>query len=150
MTEQGLTVWAESPEEARIFIDKANNNGFRHYISSIFVAKRSPKNRSNNYVDGEYYCTSNDPTNIQVYTRVIVAPQAIIDLVQWCTCDIMISRGTLPIAVIEDTTHMVRMNVYQRVPRLFRAAILGVPAICLQGTRGLDFSMRGDCWGMPN
>ncbi|WP_186259553.1 hypothetical protein [Burkholderia gladioli] len=148
MQGNGLTIWAESPEEARIFIDKAYNNGFRHFISAIYVAKRSPKNRSNDYVDGEYYCTSNDPLNIQVYTTVIVAPPAIIALVQWCTCDIMISRGDIPIAVLEDTTHMVRMNVYQRVPRLFRAAILGVPALCLQGTRGLNFDLRGDCWAM--
>jgi hypothetical protein len=60
----------------------------------------------------------------------------------------MLSWGDKPICVLEDTTHIVRMNVYQRVPRLFLAARMGIPAIALQGTRGLDFSKRGDCWGM--
>lgn len=60
----------------------------------------------------------------------------------------MLSAGGDPICVFEDTTHIVRMNVYQRIPRLVRACIMGTPAIVLQGTRGLDFRMRGDCWAM--
>ena len=142
-----LTLWAESPEEARIFLARCRRQGFAHPFSHIYVAKRSPKNRSNDYVEGQYFCTSNDE-HVTVYEEVIVAPNSIIDLVQWCTCDAMISDGPTPIVVIEDTTHIVRMNVYQRIPRLFKAALLGVPAMALQGTRGLDFRLRGDCWGM--
>lgn len=142
-----LILWAESPEEARIFLDRARRQSFGHVIDKIYVAKRSAKNRANNYVAGEYFCTSDD-NDVTVYERVIIAPNSIIDLVQWCTCDVMLSRGDRPILVLEDTTHMVRMNVYQRIPRLFKAAMLGVPALALQGTRGLDFSKRGDCWGL--
>ncbi len=144
---QDLTLWAESPEEARIFLARARRQAFPHGFSEIFVAKRSPKNRSNDYIEGQYFRTSNDD-DVTVYDEVIVAPQAIIDLVQWCTCDAMVSRAGVPIAVIEDTTHIVRMNVYQRVPRLFKAAFRGVPAMAIQGTRGLDFRLQGDCWGL--
>lgn len=142
-----LTLWAESPEEAAIFLTRAARHQFENRISKIFVAKRSSKSRSNSYVQGEYFETSNDRA-VVVYDEVIVAPKAIIELVQWCTCDIMISCGDVPLAVVEDTTHIVRMNVFQRMPRLFKASILGVPAVSLQGTRGLDFRLRGDCWGM--
>jgi hypothetical protein len=142
-----LILWAESPEEARTFLHRAVRQGFPFKIDQIYVAKRSAKNRSNTYVEGEYFITSNDDA-VTVFNDVVVAPRAIIDLVQWCTCDIMISRGEQPLVVLEDTTHIVRMNVYQRVPRLYKAAILGIPAIALQGTRGLDFSKQGDCWGL--
>lgn len=142
-----LTLWAESPEEARIFLARAARQNFPYTITRVFVAKRSPKNRTNEYIDGQYYQTSND-ASVTVFEDVIVAPSRIIDLVQWCTCDVMLSLGDDPVCVLEDTTHIVRMNVYQRVPRLFRAAMYGVPALALQGTRGLDFTKRGDCWGM--
>lgn len=146
-TSNGLTLWAESPEEARNFLARAQRQNFPYTFETIYVAKRSPKNRSNDYVDGEYFVTSNDG-DVTVYENVIIAPQSIIDLVQWCTCDIMISNGAVPVVVVEDTTHIVRMNVYQRIPRVYKAALLGVPAIAIQGTRGLDFRLRGDCWGM--
>ncbi|MEY2777127.1 MAG: hypothetical protein RLY30_1225, partial [Pseudomonadota bacterium] len=97
-----LTLWAESPEEARVFLARCRRQGFSHRFSEIFVAKRSPKNRSNEYVEGQYFCTSNDD-HVTVYEDVILAPQSIIALVQWCTCDVMISDGASPIAVIEDT-----------------------------------------------
>jgi hypothetical protein len=142
-----LTLWAESPEEARIFLERARRQRFAHKIERIFVAKKSAKNRANNYVAGEYFRTSNDD-EVTVFEELIIAPRDIIDLVQWCTCDVMLSRGPKPLLVLEDTTHMVRMNVYQRIPRLFKAAMLGVPALALQGTRGLDFTKRGDCWGL--
>lgn len=144
---QELTLWAESPEEARIFLARAARQGFPHKFSKIFVAKRSPKNRSNEYIEGQYFRTTND-NEVTVYDDMIVAPQSIIELVQWCTCDVMVSLGSVPIAVIEDTTHIVRMNVYQRIPRLYKAALRGVPAMAIQGTRGLDFRLQGDCWGM--
>lgn len=141
-----LTLWAESPEEARLFLARANRQGLLG-ITKIFVAKRSPKNRSNDYVEGEYFATSND-LQVLVFNEVIIAPPKIVALVQWCTCDVMLSWNDEPICVLEDTTHIVRMNVYQRFPRVLKAAMEGVPALALQGTRGLDFSKRGDCWGM--
>lgn len=141
-----LTLWAESPEEARSFIERIYNTEDLPPISKIYVAKRSPKSRSNNYVEGEYYKTTNDE-DVDVYDESIIAPDAIKKLVQWCTCDIMLSDGNNPLLVLEDTTHIVRMNVYQRVPRLVKASQLGVRSLVLQGTRGLDFSKRGDCWG---
>lgn len=141
-----LTLWAESPEEARLFIARARRQNLAR-IERIFVAKRSPKNRSNDYVEGEYFVTSNDE-EVTVFDEIVIAAPKIVALVQWCTCDVMLSRGDEPICVLEDTTHIVRMNVYQRFPRVLRAAMCGVPAIALQGTRGLDFSKRGDCWGM--
>lgn len=141
-----LTLWAESPEEARAFLARANRQRMPG-VDQIFVAKRSPKNRSNDYVEGEYFATSND-ASVTLYDEIVLAPPSIVNLVQWCTCDAMLSWGPEPICVVEDTTHIVRMNVYQRFPRLVRAAILGVPALALQGTRGLDFRLRGDCWGM--
>lgn len=141
-----LTLWAESPEEARLFLGRARRQDLPGF-DRIMVAKRSAKNRSNDYVDGEYFQTSND-AHVTVYDDIEIAPPAIVDLVQWCTCDVMLSQGDAPVCVLEDTTHIVRMNVYQRFPRLVRAAMLGVPAIALQGTRGLDFRLRGDCWGM--
>lgn len=144
--EKTLTLWAESPEEARIFLSRASRQGFVNRIGTIYVAKKSSKNRTNAYVAGFYYYTSNDE-EVTVYQDVLTAPSRIRELVQWCTCDVMLSCGDVPILVLEDTTHIVRMNVYQRVPRLFKAAMLGVPALTLQGTRGLDFSKRGDCWG---
>lgn len=112
-----------------------------------FVAKRSGKVRHNRYVGGEFYRTTNDKA-VDVYDEVVLAPEGIIDLVQWCTCDIMLSRGNRPVAVVEDTTHIVRMNLYQRIPRIARAAMLGIPSVVLQGTRGLDFRLRGDRWGL--
>ena len=142
-----LILWAESPEEARLFLQRAGRNAFHITFEKIYVAKRSPKNRSNQYTDGQYYVTDNS-NNVIVYEDVIVAPEKITALVQWCTCDIMLSRGNQPIAVVEDTTHIVRMNVYQRIPRLFKATMNNIPAIALQGTRGLNFTKRGDCWGM--
>lgn len=146
-TKNNLTLWAESPEEARLFLARARRQKFPHRFTDIYVAKRSPKNRSNDYIGGHYFRTSNKD-DVTVYEDIITAPASITDLVQWCTCDIMISEGAVPLAVVEDTTHIVRMNVYQRVPRLFKAAFLGVPAMVIQGTRGLDFSLRGDCWGL--
>lgn len=147
MTEPKLTLWAESPEEARIFLERASRHGFARRIDTIYVAKRSPKNRTNAYVEGEYFCTSNTE-EVLVYNEIIIAPPSITALVQWCTCDIMLSVADVPLAVLEDTTHIVRMNVFQRIPRIFKAVLLGVPAVVLQGTRGLDFALRGDCWGM--
>lgn len=145
--ENNLTLWAESPEEARLFLARAKRQAFPHEFAEIYVAKRSPKNRSNDYVGGHYFKTCNTD-EVTVFEDVITAPPSITELVQWCTCDIMLSDGKRPLAVVEDTTHIVRMNVYQRVPRLFKAAFLGIPAMALQGTRGLDFSLRGDCWGL--
>lgn len=142
-----LTLWAESPEEGRIFLRKARGRGVRLSIARIFVAKLSGTTRTNRYIEGLYYRTSNNDA-IDVLNDVVQAPRAIIDLVQWCTCDVMLSRGPLPILAFEDTTHIVRMNLYQRFPRLARAALLGVPSIILQGTRGLEFRLRGDRWGL--
>lgn len=116
-------------------------------IERIFVAKRSGTSRSNKYVGGEYYVTSNDKA-VDVFEQVVASPPGITDLVQWCTCDVMLSYGPRPVAVVEDTTHIVRMNLYQRFPRLARAASRGVPGVVLQGTRGLDFRLRGDRWGL--
>lgn len=142
-----LILWAESPEEARNFLQRAKRQAFPFAISVIYVAKKSAKNRANSYVEGEYFVTSNDD-EVTVYQEVIIAPKPITELVSWCTCDVMLSRGQTPLAVLEDTTHIVRMNIFQRIPRLYKAAMLGVPAIVLQGTRGLDFSKQGDCWGL--
>jgi hypothetical protein len=83
-----------------------------------------------------------------VYQEVVLAPPAITELVQWCTCDAMLSQGQAPLVVVEDTTHIVRMNLYQRFPRVARAASLGVPGLILQGTRGLEFRLRGDRWAL--
>ncbi len=142
-----LTLWAESPEEARAFMKYAVSNPKFPIIEKIYVAKRSPNFRTNSYVGGHYYETTNDAA-VDVINSVITAPHAIVDLVQWCTCDVMLSVGELPCVVLEDTTHIVRMNLYQRIPRLARAALLGVPSLILQGTRGLDFSLRGDRWAL--
>lgn len=143
---ENLTLWAESPEEARLFLARAKRQGLAE-ITEIYVAKRSPKNRSNDYIEGEYFSTSNDE-HVLVFDEIVIASPKIVALVQWCTCDVMLSWGSEPICVLEDTTHIVRMNVYQRFPRVLRAAMEGVPALALQGTRGLDFSKRGDCWGL--
>lgn len=142
-----LILWAESPEEARNFLARASRAGAAWSPDRIFVAKRSGTARHNRYVGGEFYTTTNDSA-IDVYDEVVLAPDKIVDLVQWCTCDIMLSRGSQPIVVVEDTTHIVRMNLYQRIPRIARAAMLSVPAVVLQGTRGLDFRLRGDRWGL--
>jgi hypothetical protein len=142
-----LVLWAESPEEARNFLARADRAGAKWVPDQIFVAKRSGKVRHNRYVGGEFYRTTNDAA-VDVYDEVVLAPEGIIDLVQWCTCDIMLSRGDRPMVVVEDTTHIVRMNLYQRIPRIARAAMLGVPSVVLQGTRGLNFQLRGDRWGL--
>lgn len=140
-----LTLWAESPEEARSFLERVYSTDDLPRIERIFVAKRSPKSRGNKYIDGQYYITTDD-ADVDVYDEAIIAPEKIRKLVQWCTCDVMLSIGSEPLLVLEDTTHIVRMNVYQRIPRLIKASMLGVKSIVLQGTRGLDFSKRGDCW----
>lgn len=142
-----LTLWAESPEEARQFLSRAAQSAFAARIERIFVAKRSPTQRHNSYIGGLYYRTTDDE-NVDAYKDVVVAPDTVTQLVQWCTCDVMLSRGSVPLLALEDTTHIVRMNLYQRIPRLARAASLGVPAAVLQGTRGLDFRLRGDRWGL--
>lgn len=142
-----LILWAESPEEARTFLKRAYINRKFPSIDKIYVAKRSPNYRSNDYVGGHYYETTDDKA-VDVIDSVITAPQAITNLVQWCTRDVMLSQGDTPRVVLEDTTHIVRMNLYQRIPRLARAATLGVPSLVLQGTRGLDFTKRGDRWAM--
>jgi hypothetical protein len=145
--DMALTLWAESPDEARGFLARASRAGISLPIQRVFVAKRSPKVRHNRYIRGEYYPATVDDA-IDVFDEVVIAPQSIIDLVDWCTCDIMLTNGAHPLVVFEDTTHIVRMNLYQRIPRLARAAALGTPAAILQGTRGLDFRLRGDRWGM--
>ncbi|HCB0059510.1 TPA: hypothetical protein MYL02_002618, partial [Klebsiella pneumoniae] len=142
-----LTIWAESPEEARNFIRNIYSKVNLPIISGIRVAKKNPSSRGNNYVAGSYYIATNDE-HVDVTNELIQAPQAIVELVQWCTCDIMISVGDHPVCVIEDTTHIVRMNVFQRVPRIIKAAQLGVHAIILQGTQGLDLNKRGDNWAI--
>jgi hypothetical protein len=141
-----LILWAESPEEARRFLAAARRRPELPSVERIFVAKRSSLYRSNNYLAGQYYRTTNDQA-VDVYPDVVVAPRSVVDLVQWCTCDLMFTRGITPLVVVEDTSHIVRMNLYQRFPRLAKAAMLGVPAYMLQGTRGLDFRLRGDRWG---
>ncbi|MEM9945825.1 MAG: hypothetical protein AAF810_07150 [Cyanobacteria bacterium P01_D01_bin.36] len=145
--QKSLVLWAESPEEARRFLHIASSRVDVLNINQIFVAKKSPRSRFNKYISGEYYITSNDQA-VDVYDETITAPQGITSLVQWCTCDIMLSIGDIPCVVIEDTTHIVRMNLYQRFPRLARASSLKVPSLILQGTRGLDFQRRGDCWAL--
>ncbi len=145
--DDSLILWAESPEEARIFLRRARECGVPWTFDRIFVAKRSPKARTNKYIGGDYYRTTDDD-EVGAYDEVVVAPSRIIELVQWCTCDVMISRGEEPLIAVEDTTHIVRMNLYQRFPRLARAARLGVPSVILQGTRGLDLRLRGDRWGL--
>ncbi|EPR9417417.1 hypothetical protein ACU9ZA_004831 [Klebsiella pneumoniae] len=142
-----LTIWAESPEEARNFIRNIYSKVNLPIISGIRVAKKNPSSRGNNYVAGSYYIATNDE-HVDVTNELIQAPQAIVELVQWCTCDIMISVGDHPVCVIEDTTHIVRMNVFQRVPRIIKAAQLGVHAIILQGKQGLDLNKRGDNWAI--
>ena len=144
---QALLLWAESPEEARNFLKRMQSAGNQLKIERIFVAKRNPKSRSNTYVGGHYHPTSDDKS-VDVFDSVVASPPKITDLVQWCTCDIMLSRGWEPLVVMEDTTHIVRMDLYQRMPRLARAAIRGVPSLVLQGTRGLDFRLRGDRWAL--
>ena len=145
--DDSLALWAESPEEARIFLAKAAGARANFRIDRIFVAKTSPTVRHNRYIGGEYYLTSDD-VSVDTYKETVFAPNAVTGLVQWCTCDVMISRGTTPIVVLEDTAHIVRMNVYQRLPRMIRAAEQGVPSVVLQGTRGLEFRRRGDRWAL--
>lgn len=142
-----LVLWAESPEEARMFMAHSRSTGLAVDFDRIFVAKRSSRSRVSDYVGGQYYVTTDDE-HVDVYHEVVDAPAELVNLVQWCTCDAMISEGPRPLAVFEDTTHIVRMNLYQRIPRLARAASHGVPALMLQGTRGLDLSMRGDRWAL--
>jgi hypothetical protein len=142
-----LVLWAESPEEARMFLHRIASDVTFPKIAKIFVAKRSGKVRSNSYTTGEYWPTSDDDA-VDVYREAVGAPSSITELVQWCTCDVMLSWGDRPIVVIEDTTHIVRMNLFQRYARLARAASLGVSSAVLQGTRGLDLSKRGDMWGL--
>ncbi len=145
--DQSLVLWAESPAEARNFLSRAAASGISLPIDKIFVAKRSPETRTNTYIGGSYHPATNDEA-VNVYEQVVSAPSAITDLVQWCTCDIMLSYGSTPSVVLEDTTHIVRMNLYQRIPRLARAANLGVPSLVLQGTRGLNLQLRGDRWAL--
>lgn len=147
LKDDALVLWAESPAEARNFLDRVADQGKELSVERIFVAKRSPNHRSNKYVGGDYYSTSDDFA-VDVNDQVISAPHSITALVQWCTCDVMLSRGSRPLVALEDTTHVVRMNLYQRIPRLARAASLGVPSVLLQGTRGLDFARRGDRWAL--
>lgn len=142
-----LVLWAESPEEARAFLERCSIDRSFPPIQATFVAKRSGATRTNRYVTGHYWPTSDDEA-VDVYRTAVAAPAAIVDLVQWCTCDVMLSWGRRPIVAIEDTTHIVRMNLYQRYARLARAASLGVPSAVLQGTRGLDLSKRGDQWAL--
>jgi hypothetical protein len=142
-----LVLWAESPEEARTFLLRAGSDPHFPAIQKIFVAKRSPTVRGNRYIHGEYWPTSNDGA-VDVYRSAVAAPRKIVELVQWCTGDVMLSRGETPIVVLEDTTHIVRMNLFQRFPRLARASSLGVPSAVFQGTRGLDLSKRGDVWAL--
>ncbi len=144
---EALVLWAESPEEARTFLLRAGSDPHFPRIQKIFVAKRSPTVRGNRYIHGEYWPTSNDGA-VDVYRTAVSAPRKIVELVQWCTADVMLSRGETPIVVLEDTTHIVRMNLFQRFPRLARASSLGVPSAVLQGTRGLDLSKRGDVWAL--
>lgn len=153
--ESPLVLWAESPEEARNFIRRAQRQFKSFSVDRIFVAKRSPRVRGNHYTAGRYlrtqtaqYFLTTDDGHVDVYDEAVKAPDAIRDLVQWCTCDVMLSRGPNPIVAVEDTTHIVRMNLYQRVPRMARAAMLGVPGCVLQGTRGLNLELRGDRWAL--
>jgi hypothetical protein len=142
-----LHLWAESPAEAANFYKKAIQAGYPLPINKVFVAKRTPNRGPNKYIQGLYFRTSGYP-DFDVYQGYVQAPKAVIDLVNWCTCDIMVTRGETPVFVLEDTTHIVRMNLYQRIPRLARAAMLGVPSLMLQGTRGLNFRLRGDQWAL--
>lgn len=142
-----LTLWAESPDEARVFMRRVKRAGVNVKVEQIFVAKRSGKARGNAYLRGEYYPATCDE-HVDVFDEVVLAPREICELVEWCTCDIMLSWGASPILVFEDTTHLVRMNLYQRFPRLARGSLAGVPAVMLQGTRGIDLALKGDRWAL--
>jgi hypothetical protein len=49
-----LTLWAESPEEARTFLARMRRAGHELKIKDVFVAKRSPKMRTINPAISRY------------------------------------------------------------------------------------------------
>ena len=76
-----MTLWAESPEEVRSFLERIYKTEDLPLFTKIYVAKHSPISRSNKYTAGEYYKITSD-MHIEVYDECITAPQGIQDLAQ--------------------------------------------------------------------
>ncbi len=141
-----ITVWAESSGEAEQFLKRIARSGLTFRIDEIYVAKTSGKSRANTYRGGQYH--KYDIAQQACLDDMVKAPQSVIDAVQWCSCDLMIAVDDVVRLCIEDTTHLQGNNLFQRIPRLAKASMLGIPSIIFQGTRNLNLSQRGMRWAM--
>ncbi len=124
-------LWAETAEEASLFRQRAHEIGLDLGLGAAFVGKRNGKERGNDYTQGTFY--EYDLELDGARNALVKAPDSITDLVQWCACDVTLSVGDVPVLSIEDTTHLQGNNLFQRLPRVGRSTVLGIPAVTLQG-----------------
>ncbi len=140
-----VVLWAETAAEADLFLQRMERNGAAFEIDRAFVGKRSVKDRGNRYIGGTFY--EYDAESGGAVESGIIAPKAIVDLVQWCASDVMLSRGAEPLISIEDTTHIAGNNLFQRLPRVARSSFLGVPSVIFQGI-GPKLTGKSRTWAL--
>lgn len=124
---KNVTVWAESSAEIEDFIVLLKKEA-RFNIKSVFVAKRGI---GNNYLAGTYF-----PYDLKLkacLAKEAKAPKFIVDLVQWCSPDIIIADDKQAFLSIETTYHTLTYNnIAQRIPRQVRSSIKSVPNVIFQ------------------
>jgi hypothetical protein len=133
-------------DEIELFSRRASRCNFKYEIEKCFIAKTSGKSRNNTYLGGTYFYYDHETKTS--YEGKIIAPKLIIDLVQWCSPDIIIMAGNRHILSLEDTTHLVGNNLFQRFPRLGRTAMMGYLAINFQSVSSLDFKNKSGDWNL--
>lgn len=127
-----IVIWAESEAEAQEFLLFVGTNA-EFSITKIYVAKKSGGKRDvgHLYLKGIYF-----PYDIEkkaVINSPIKAPVFIVDLVQWCSPDIIISTKKHALICLELTFHILTFNnIAQRIPRMVRGSSLGIPSVIFQ------------------
>jgi hypothetical protein len=128
----GIYLWAETEAEANDFIDNLSADSLAFSLEGIFVGKRGKlRPVGDSYLQGIFY--EYDLQRRGLTHRRVTASRKLIDIVQWCCPDLIFTRGSKPLLAIETTYHTLTFNnLAQRIPRVVKAAMHGVPGILFQ------------------
>ena len=133
---KNIIIWAESSAEIEDFI-KLTEGEARFNIKKVFIAKRGV---GNNYLTGVYF-----PYDLKLKACLVdelKAPKFIIDLVQWCSPDIIIANERKALLSIETTYHTLTYNnIAQRIPRQTCSSVKsGIARVIEEGFSLLNFA----------
>lgn len=121
MTDSSVTIHAETSSELLEFLELTEEEG-SFELDNAFVEKRG---------SDEYYRFDLEREGSHETSRL--GPKNIIELTDWCSPDIIISRDEEPILTVETTYHeLTHNNIAQRIPRQVKSARKGVPSIIFQ------------------